>query len=856
MLTISLMASREYYLEWSQLDYYMASPELRGKWLGYMAYQLGLSGVVNPTPYERLLDGFSPDGKRPLVRNAGEEHTPGWDLTFSAPKAVSILQVFDEHKLIQQAHEAAVQAALRYLEAQAAYTRRGEGGKDLEKLPGLLAAMFTHFESRSEDPQLHSHVLVFNVAERHDFTTGTIHSRTLYQWKMAAGAAYRAELAQQLRQLGYVIEADNDSFHVVGVPKDICEYYSKRAEQIEQNLAEMGASTSASAHGQYAKLKDRQEKANTPLPELTQRWQAELTALGFDKQLAEDIRLEQPTYSLRFMQPQRALDELTETQSTFRKQDIHQHIALQAQVTGDDIASVQRYAAECLASEQVIELGLDHKQNHLFTTKAVLEAEHQMIKLATQLSQQPHQAPSHEIIQQALADKQAASGYTLSDEQVEALMSACNDKQLAILQGSAGAGKSASMEALRLAYEATGQRVSGAAVPKKAADNLQAEAGINSQTLARILTQAEQGRQPLKHIDVLVIDEAGLIGTKQMQALLQLAVEQDTKVVLVGEDKQLESIEHSGVLKYLSRPDIIGTSRIETIRRQRQAWARQAVMDLRDGKAQQALEAINAHQLVNFAESHEATTTKLVSAWQAYTDKYTDKAAVVLAQRWSEVEVLSKQLRQIAQQRKQVGHENVEFDCSVSNKAMTLPFSTGERVRFAKNDYSLNVSNGTLGTLKALREVNQHWQFIVTLDDGREVTVSTEHYKDEHGRLPLVHAYAMTVYSSQGITVDGDTFVLYNAHMDRANSYVAGSRHKDNCHWFVNNKEVDTLCATEGTTLSDKERLEALATLMSREQASGLAIEHLTDKQVQQLFFQPEAERSQHIKHESELALS
>ena len=235
MLTIHPMASRDYYLEWTQKDYYMASPQLRGQWLGYIASQLGLYGVVEPTPYERLLDGFSPDGKRALVRNAGEEHVPGWDMTFSAPKSVSILQVFDEHNIIQQAHEAAVKAALRYLEAQAAYTRRGEGGKELERLPGLLAAMFTHFESRAEDMQLHSHLLAFNVAERHDFSWGTLHSRALYQWKMAAGTAYRAELAHQLRQLGYTIEADKDSFHVTGVPKDICAYYSKRAEQVERN---------------------------------------------------------------------------------------------------------------------------------------------------------------------------------------------------------------------------------------------------------------------------------------------------------------------------------------------------------------------------------------------------------------------------------------------------------------------------------------------------------------------------------------------------------------------------------------------------------------------------------------------
>lgn len=653
MLTIHPMASRDYYLEWTQKDYYMASPQLRGQWLGYIASQLGLYGVVEPTPYERLLDGFSPDGKRALVRNAGEEHVPGWDMTFSAPKSVSILQVFDEHNIIQQAHEAAVKAALRYLEAQAAYTRRGEGGKELERLPGLLAAMFTHFESRCEDMQTHSHVLAFNVAERHDFSWGTLHSRALYQWKMAAGAAYRAELAHQLRQLGYTIEADKDSFHVTGVPRDICAYYSKRAEQVERNLAQLGADTSASSHGQYAKLKDRQDKANTPLPELVTRWQTELATLGFDKQLSEEIKLALPTYSFRFMDTQQALDTLTETNATFRKQDVHQHLAVQAQLTDDDINSISLHAANCFNSEQVIELGIDHKQNEIFTTKDILEAEHQMIKLATELSQQHHNDPDSTIIQQALADKQAQSGHALSDEQVEALMQACNDKQLAILQGSAGVGKSFLMAVLYLANKASGQRVLGAAVPKKAADNLQTEAGITSMTLARILTQAEQGRQPLVNIDVLVIDEAGLIGTKQMQAILQLAFEQKTKVVLVGDDKQLSSIEHSGVLKYLSRPDIIGTSRIETIRRQRSPSARQVVMDLRDGKAQEALKVINEHKLVTFASSHEAATTKLVSAWQAYTDKHPDKAPVVLAQRWSEVEVLSKQLRQIYQDRKQ-----------------------------------------------------------------------------------------------------------------------------------------------------------------------------------------------------------
>ena len=121
--------------------------------------------------------------------------------------------------------------------------------------------------------------------------------------------------------------------------------------------------------------------------------------------------------------------------------------------------------------------------------------------------------------------------------------------------------------------------------------------------------------------------------------------------------------------------------------------------------------------------------------------------------------------------------------------------------------------------------------------------INQNDYQSDQGRLPLVHAYAMTVYSSQGVTVDGDTFILYNAHMDRANSYVAGSRHKDNSHWFINNKEMDALISPDGGVISAEQRIAVLAEQMSREQYTKLAIEYLTAEQRQQyLFAQPAAE--------------
>jgi ATP-dependent exoDNAse (exonuclease V) alpha subunit len=236
--------------------------------------------------------------------------------------------------------------------------------------------------------------------------------------------------------------------------------------------------------------------------------------------------------------------------------------------------------------------------------------------------------------------------------------------------------------------------------------------------------------------------------------------------------------------------------------------------------------------LVNFSSSRDKAILELVEDWKNYHECYPKKYSVVLAQRWAEVEAISKELRLIHQENGRVGNDNLRFECVVSNKPMSLPFSIGERVRFAKNDYRLGVSNGSLGTLLELKQVNHKWLFLVKLDCGRQVTISPDTYQDEQGLFPLVHAYAMTVYSSQGITVDGDVFILYNKYMDRANSYVAGSRHKDNCHWFIDQKEIDSLISPAIDPILDSDRLVKLAECMGRERSSQLAVEYLNEREL------------------------
>lgn len=456
MLTIFPIKNIDYYKQWTQEDYYINAGDPPGQWAGYIAHVLGLSGDVEEEEYRNLMQGFSPNGREAFAKNAGKEHAPGYDLTFSAPKSVSILEVFDKYGDIKQAHENAVKAALWYIEIHAAFTRRNAQGKDKEQLSGLLSALFTHFESRAEDMQLHTHCLVFNVSQRNDQTWGAIDSMKLYQWIMASGAVYRAELAQNLRLLGYSIEADKDSFHVIGVPKELCTYYAKRDEQITKSLQRFGAQTSASPIGDHVKLYTRDKKTKTPLPILRKRWQAELNSLGFSREYAQQLQKNGQTFTTQLCTLSAALIELTKTRSTFREQDLHHHLAKQAQFTGDCAENIMQQAKQGFESDQVIQLALDNKGNQLYTTREVVQSEIQMIVLAKLLSQRSHQAPSFEILNKAIEAKQAICGYKLSDEQIEGLKVACNPQLLSILQGSAGAGKSISMEALRFAYEAIG----------------------------------------------------------------------------------------------------------------------------------------------------------------------------------------------------------------------------------------------------------------------------------------------------------------------------------------------------------------------------------------------------------------
>jgi conjugative relaxase-like TrwC/TraI family protein len=860
MMTMSPIKSLEYYdgmvgeLPDETLlddDYLQGKDKNKGEPQGVYAGKapplLKLNGKVKSKDYYNIMRGYAPNGKA-LCQQAGDNHRAGFDLCFSAEKSVSVVWARADmalKKLIEKSHHQAVLAAVEHLEDHAAITRRGHNGTQREQGLGLLFMVYEHSTSRALDPQLHSHALCANLLPCGDGKWRTLESRDLFLWQCSAASFYRAELSVQLQQLGFALEPHKDTFRIKGVPHALCQHFSKRGQDIKRALNKAGIHSSKSKAGDIISLNTREKKQQVDRPVLTKRWQAEMDEQDFTIEALEALQQPQAVFDpmAPILDEESILAHVSERSAVFRKQDIYRAGADIAQHCGEGAKSVNATIKSLFTDSEVVSLGIDHKHNQLFTTQTILSAEKQLISDAKILRSRENYLLDVETIEQVI-EQMKTQGFQLSDEQLEAVLDVCSPNAFAIMQGSAGSGKTTSLNIVRQAYEEQGFKLIGAVIGKLGAENLAKEANIPTSTVTRLLIDIENGRNPLTDKTILVIDEAGQLGSTDLSALLSAAKEAGSKVVLTGEDKQLDAISLGGGLRYLSRPEIIGTSRIEAVRRQRETWAKEGVMQLRDGKALTALKTYDEQGLVHFSPDSAAARLELVKAWDAYQKSHPNKQAVVLAQSWKDVKSLCDELRLIYQAQGTVGHENIKLECVVSNKPMWFNFSVGERIRFTKNDYRRGFSNGKLGRITAIeKQADGHVKFTVQTDNYQLVTFSTQDYCDEHGRLCLAQAYALTIYASQGITVDGSTFLLHNTGMDRATSYVAGSRHKDNCYWFFNQSSIQESC-NNSEKLDREKTLIAVAKLMSEDRYKALAIEYLPKKILEkEIVLEPEVDQ-------------
>lgn len=803
-----------------------------GVWHGasLKAFGIEVGDRVTNEQFAALTRGIDPNTGEALVQGAGDEHRAGWDLTFSTPKSVSAVWAVGndaDRQAIERAHDAAVQAAMAHLSEQAAYARRGKGGSEQEQLGGLISAQYLHTTTRELDPDLHTHSLVLNLAQRNDGTWGGIESKHLYAWKMAGGAIYRAQLAEEMEKLGFKIEKDRDYFKIAGVPNSLCGEWSKRREQIEAALAEAG--TSGAKASEIAALGSRKAKVADQDPvALRARWSEEAAAHGLTAEViaARALAPEQATVPVNTVKAQpeeeaaSIYDKLTRNNSTFSAQELWTVAAVEMQHQAHGYEAVKARVSELLSDKEVVRLRNKLTGELRFSTRSMVKIEREMSDTATRMQSSSAHAVSAGTVDKALATFTANKGFLLSDEQQSAVRHITqNPSSIVLVRGAAGAGKSTMAEAVRMAYEAQGYEVRGAALAGKAAEGLETGSGIKSQTIHSLLFAIESGKDQLTNKTVLLVDEAGMVGSRQMNKLLEIVEKSGAKLVLIGDERQLQAVDAGGSFKAIQ--NITGFASLNEIRRQKDVWAREAVEKFSVGEATAALEKFIERDLIRIDETKPQAMASVVDAWIEGRDPAKPSEAVILASTRDDVATLNH----LARGRLKEAGALTGFAAEVTNhQSRKLEFMQGDRLLFRKNNKDLGVKNGTLGTVKQINvKPDGSFRFQVALDDGKTVEFSPT--AGEKPYAAIEHGYALTIHKAQGVTVDKAYALAGGSMQDRETTYVQMSRSRYETKIFFTKVQIEEMAEAADANPPTPGMLRYAESTLTKMKQQGIAVE-------------------------------
>ncbi|WP_428306716.1 MobF family relaxase [Lacipirellula sp.] len=522
--SISMAVLAAYYVIVDPSLYYLTGSTAIGEWYGKGAELLGYVGPILPEQLTHAFAGLSPDGERSLVQSqSGKTRQPAWDMTFSAPKCVSVLwsrlDALNRQRIEALVLEAA-KRAIDYINVEALKTRRGHIGSRVESAEGFYA-LFPHGTSRALDPQLHVHALVMNLCSRQDLSAGSIRSRDLYWHKMAAGALFRAELAYLLAtKLGLSIVPNGWKFEIKGVSEALCKEFSKRRTEIER-LARQEGWSSPQVLALLA-LISRTKKRNVPLAECFAIWAAVPDKFGFTQKAAQALLAEgekklrsQATEQVvkdsdrnavavrdeknsqligAFLQ---SVDALSASKSHFPERDLVRETATRALACGASAAEILETVAKGVRRfENRIEI---HRSDYSsYSTKQNIAAEKELIARATNNRDTIKHVVLEKYILQAIAkseqklSKQIGLPVKLTEDQKAGVRHITAEPgDLKLVQGYAGTGKTQLLAAASAAWTAAGYQVFGAAITGRAALGLQNSTGITSSTIELLLRRLQ-----------------------------------------------------------------------------------------------------------------------------------------------------------------------------------------------------------------------------------------------------------------------------------------------------------------------------------------------------------------------------
>ncbi|MDO8451104.1 MAG: MobF family relaxase [Rhodoferax sp.] len=844
-------------------DYYAEGGRAPSAWWGDGAKALGLAGPVDAADFKTLLDGNLPDGQQ-MHRGGEGERTAGLDLTFSAPKSVSMQALVAGDLRLLDAHEKAVDRTLTYIESTLAAYRNTVASETQSIASGnIITARFQHDLSRETDPQLHSHCVVLNMTQRDDEQWRALDAKPFYEQQKLLGTYYRAELAREVQLLGFAIRMTHHDgrFELAHINDAQVAAFSSRSQAITQALAARGKDRShASAHEkELANLNTRQRKSkNIDRVALRFAWRDKALALGIDWTplpvwtLTDAQRRETIEAAVRF-----AVEHLTERQSVVGH-DALVSVALGSGTGVADLKDITNALHDQVSRGELVQT-VDGKR---YTTTAAQQREREIMAI---------EARGRNVLRFGLHETYharailGAAGLTVGQRAAAELILSTRNRVVAV-QGLAGTGKT---HMLRTVQEKASLpwKIMGLAPSAAAARELEG-AGITAQTVAAFL--ARNGGC-LNINTLVVLDEAGMVSTRDMHSVLTVVENAGARIVLVGDTQQLKAVEAGRPFAQLQAAGMT-VARMSDIQRQTNAVLRQAVQHAATGAVRDSL-ALLAPKIAEVAHSgdrhaqiarhyaalqpEQQSDTLIVAGTNSARASINDmvRQQLGLAGNGMMVTILERQDLTQAQLKSSLSYSagdivqvqrhydsiglrrgdlarvvTAEPGCitmqredgaQVTWRPTAMPhvavfqeavreLAVGDRVRFTANDYGHQVINGDTGIVKAVD--SDGGRVHIEKADGSLVAL------DSNAPLHLDHGYCTTVHAAQGQTcervlVDAD---IKSAMASESLYYVAISRARNEVAIYTDDREL----LPEAMTRKD-EKLAALDIKPQREWSLG-----------------------------------
>lgn len=823
-------------------DYYINDQELQGKYHGRLAERLGLNQSATKESFFALCENINPKTGKPLTPRSKEDRTIGYDINFHCPKSVSIIHALSKDTHLLEAFQDSVSETMRDIEADTKTRVRKSGRYDDRETGELIWADFVHQTARpvddhTPDPHLHSHCFVFNATwddQEKQFKAAKFKDIKMdmpyYQ------ARFHKRLSDKMLALGYQVKLTDKSFEIEGVPQNVIDLFSKRTDEISRAAKEKGITDAKELDKLGARTRSKKQKGLS-MAELKTAWRQQIHALGEDKDTGDKAIRFAPAIDLEKSSPKLCIDHALkhsfERASVMRDRRIlgtAYRFAL-----GNNRISVDDVTRQFLQDDRLIQV--QEGGRTLCTTKEVLKEEKRMVELARQ--GQGKLTPLYK----------KAPALTLNNQQADAvshILTTAN--RVSIIRGAAGTGKTTLMRKAVDLMEKAGKKVMVVAPTAQASRGVLKEEGFHqAETVAKLLMD-EKLQKELQD-QVLWVDEAGLLGTKDMTELLALATRRNARLILGGDTRQHASVIRGDALRILNTVGGIKTAEVSKIYRQKDARYRDAVQDLSKGDvglAFEKLDGMGSIKTVDPLKPNEELVNDYINAVKK------GKTALVISPTHKQGEEVTQEIRRKLRQAGKIGKKEItakkltSLNMTEAEKADWRNFAEGQIIQFNQN--VRGIKRGSAWSVKSITDkevllLNEKGQSVtlpkdkashydvyrkteIALSKGDKVQITRNGFDEQEKRLNnglalevvsvtkkgkitlrnklskatyvldkefghISHAHSITSHASQGKTVD-EVFIAQPSATfpatDARQFYVSVSRARDSARIYTDDK--------------------------------------------------------------------